>query len=68
MGILFIAAGIFSIAQPEMIYELFESWKSYTIEEPSDFYIVKTKIGGVIAIVLGIASIILFIMQLLGVF
>jgi hypothetical protein len=68
MGILMIAAGIFSIAEPEMIYELFESWKSYAIGEPSKFYIITTRIGGVISIGLGIWSIILFILQYLGEF
>jgi hypothetical protein len=67
IGIIFIAVGIFSIKEPEMIYELLESWKSYAIGEPSKYYIVTTRIGGAIVIVVGISSIIVFIMQLLGV-
>ena len=43
---------------PELVYELTESWKSYSAGEPSDFYIISTRVGGVCCLLAGIAGII----------
>ena len=43
---------------PELIYEVTESWKSYSSGEPSDLYRLSTRVGGVAFIVVGIACII----------
>ena len=43
---------------PEFIYEITESWKSYSSGEASDLYRLSTRVGGIAFIVVGIACII----------
>lgn len=57
--LLAIAISIFGAAmliKPEIIYKITESWKSNTTGEPSDFYILSTRIGGGFFILVGIAG------------
>ncbi len=58
-GIIFILIGIFAFFKPDLIWELTEQWKSYYTDEPSDLYLLSTKIGGGIFILLGIAAVVL---------
>jgi hypothetical protein len=53
-GALLILAGIVFFLKPEWVWELTEQWKSYRANEPSDFYCITTKIGGVVLILVGI--------------
>ncbi|GIP25875.1 hypothetical protein J23TS9_10050 [Paenibacillus sp. J23TS9] len=53
-GILFIVIGILNIVKPNFAWYLKEGWKIDGDSEPSDNYIVLAKIGGVIALVMGI--------------
>ena len=63
-GIIFILIGIFAFFKPDLIWELTEQWKSYYTDEPSDLYLLSTKIGGGIFILLGIAALVLpFILE-----
>ena len=54
-GILFLFIGIVMLRFPEFIYEITESWKSYSSGEPSDLYKVSTRVGGIAFILIGIA-------------
>ena len=38
---------------------LSEQWKSYAADGPSDFYILNTKIGGVLFAVFGVVALVL---------
>ena len=58
-GILLLALGIFMFFRPDLVWKLTERWKSYRANEPSDFYLLCTKIGGVIVMLIGIAIIFL---------
>ena len=57
-GIIFLIIGFVMLRFPELIYEVTESWKSYSSGEPSDLYRLSTRVGGVAFIVVGIACII----------
>ncbi len=57
IGLLAIAFGIVFIIRPETSYELEEWWKSDG-GEPSDFYLKITRIGGIAAVIIGVAAII----------
>ena len=57
-GILFLIIGFIMVRFPEFIYEITESWKSYSMGEPSDLYRLSTRVGGIAFIVVGIACII----------
>lgn len=43
---------------PEFIYEITESWKSYSMGEPSDLYKFSTRVGGAAFILVGAAALI----------
>ncbi len=58
-GILVLAWGLVLFLRPTLWWELTERWKSYRAEDPSDFYLLCTKIGGVLVILAGIALVIL---------
>lgn len=52
--------GVLSVVKPSLSWEIFERWKSYRADEPSDTYLLLTRIGGVVlaasaAVLLGIA-------------
>ena len=45
--------------EPEWLWALTEQWKSYAADGPSDFYILNTKIGGVLFAVFGAVALVL---------
>ncbi|NBJ88754.1 DUF6199 family natural product biosynthesis protein [Acutalibacter sp. 1XD8-36] len=49
-------AGAVMLIKPEIIYKVTESWKSNTTGEPSDLYILSTRIGGGFFMLVGIAG------------
>lgn len=58
-GILLIALGIFLFVRPDLMWKLTEQWKSYSADEPSDLYLLSTKIGGILLGIVGIAVLVL---------
>ena len=58
VAILFLIIGFVMLRFPEFIYEITESWKSYSYGEPSDLYILSTRVGGAVFILIGIACIV----------
>lgn len=58
-GILIAAFGVFIFVKPDMLWKLTEQWKSYRADEPSDFYIISTKFGGVMFGIVGLAMAVL---------
>ena len=62
LGIVLIFWGLVMLFFPDLIYELTESWKSSRSAEPSDFYRLSTRFGGVMLILVGIGG--LFVMFL----
>ncbi|MBR1743600.1 MAG: hypothetical protein IJ733_17375 [Lachnospiraceae bacterium] len=63
-GIILLIIGILMIFDPGFYYEVTEGWKSSSMGEPSTFFVVSTRIGGVIFSVVGLAGIIGFFMSL----
>jgi hypothetical protein len=55
-GVIFVIAGVTFFFKPEYLWRLTESWKSNDAHEPSDLYIISTKIGAVIFFLVGIAG------------
>lgn len=56
LTIIIAIVGIFMILKPEVIYDITESWKNNRSGEPSDLYLLSTKIGGVLCLLLGVAG------------
>ena len=46
-GIIIFALGMFIFLKPDLVWKLTEEWKSYRADEPSEFYLKVTKIGGI---------------------
>lgn len=57
-GILFLIVGFVMLCFPAFIYEITESWKSYSMGEPSDLYKFSTRVGGAAFILVGAAALI----------
>ena len=58
-GIIIFALGMFIFLKPGLIWKLTEEWKSYRADEPSEFYLKATKIGGALFALFGIIMIML---------
>lgn len=58
-GMLILFLGIVIFWKPGLLWELTEKWKSYRADEPSDFYLKVTKIGGILFVLCGAIMMIL---------
>lgn len=62
--IIIFALGMFIFLKSGLIWKLTEEWKSYRADEPSEFYLKATKIGGALFALFGIIMIMLpFILE-----
>ena len=57
-GILVLLMGVVMLFFPQLVYDITQSWKSSSAGEPSQLYIIATRIGGVCCLLVGIAGII----------
>ena len=63
-GIIIFALGMFIFLKPDLVWKLTEEWKSYRADEPSEFYLKVSKIGGISFALFGIIMITLpFILE-----
>ena len=58
-GIVFLALGAFLFFRPDLVCKLTEQWKSYRADEPSELYVISTKVGGVVFALCGVAAVVL---------
>jgi hypothetical protein len=61
LSIIIAIIGITMILKPGLIYDITESWKTYTDSEPSELYLFNTRLGGVVFLLIGIAGIIILL-------
>ena len=63
-GMIIFALGMFIFLKPDLVWKLTEEWKSYRADEPSEFYLKVSKIGGISFALFGIIMITLpFILE-----
>lgn len=63
-GVMIFALGMFIFWRPDLVWKLTEEWKSYRADEPSEFYLKVTRIGGILFALFGIIMIALpFILE-----
>ena len=63
-GIIIFALGMFIFLKPDLVWKLTEEWKAYRADEPSEFYLKVSKIGGISFALFGIIMITLpFILE-----
>ena len=65
IGILFIAADLIMLISPETVFQIFESWKGDNRDEPSASYRASTRVGGGAFFIIGIASMIASLLNLM---
>lgn len=57
-GIFLLVVGVLMLCFPDAVYRMTESWKSNTSGEPSGFYKIHIRIGGIACSFVGLAGII----------
>ena len=58
-GLLVMGRGALYFLRPDVGWKYTERWKSYSADEPSDFYKLHTKIGGAVFFLVGLAGLLL---------
>ena len=56
LSILLILGGLLMLFFPDLVYDLSESWKSNRSAEPSRLYLISTRFGGVMFLLVGIGG------------
>lgn len=62
-AIILLTVGLLMLLKPKIVWKVLEEWKSYSAEEPSRFYIKSTRFGGIMFILAGAASLIVFFIK-----
>lgn len=57
IGVFLIGIGLIMLIDPQMFFEITESWKVDRDSQPSDWYILNTRIGGGIMLIVGCGGI-----------
>jgi hypothetical protein len=60
-GIIFIIVSLFLLFKPHLLWEITQSWKFEGEAEPSQLFILSTRIGGVIVLAVGLFGVIVSI-------
>lgn len=58
LSILLLPLGLVMIIRPQWIWAIAEEWKSNDATEPSDFYLLSTRFGGIMCTLAGLGGII----------
>lgn len=61
LSIVIAIIGIIMFLNPELVYDITESWKNYADSEPSELYLFSTRLGGVVFLLIGIAGAIILL-------
>lgn len=59
--LLITGAGLLSLFKPDVVWMISESWKSSADAEPSDSYLVITRISGAIVTEVGVVTLIMML-------
>lgn len=57
-GILIVIIGVILLASPKTVYTITEKWKTAEPSEPSKAYIIGTRLGGILMIIIGVVGVI----------
>jgi len=59
LGIVFICIGFIMLIKPQIVFHITEDWKSDNNNEPSNLYIISTRFGGVMVLIVGLLAIVI---------
>ncbi len=61
LAIFLLAAGILILWKPTFIWNITERWKSQGAEEPSSLYLWSIRFGGILCVLIGLASALVYL-------
>lgn len=56
LAVIIAVVGVIMIVKPKFIYEITESWKNNSGGEPSEAYILWTRLSGIVCLLIGIVG------------
>ncbi|OZG63327.1 MULTISPECIES: DUF6199 family natural product biosynthesis protein [Bifidobacterium] len=56
LGLVLIAIGLLMVIEPKSFYEITQGWKNDGYAEPSQLFIISTRFGGAMFILVGLAG------------
>lgn len=56
LAVIIAVVGVIMIVKPKLIYEITESWKNYSGSEPSEAYLLWTRLSGIVCLLVGIVG------------
>ena len=63
LSLLFLAIGFLMLCFPKEIYDLTEGWKSNTPGEPSKWYRISLRVGGIAFLLVGVMGLVSLFIQ-----
>ncbi len=63
LGLLFLVIGFLMLRFPKEIYDLTERWKSNTPGEPSKWYRISLRVGGIAFLLVGVMGLVSLFIQ-----
>ncbi len=63
LGLLFLVIGFLMLRFPEEIYNLAEGWKSNSPGEPSKWYRISLRVGGIAFLLVGVMGLVSLFIQ-----
>ena len=63
LGLLFLIIGFLMLRFPQEIYDLTEGWKSNTPGEPSKWYRISLRVGGIAFLLAGVMGLVSLFIQ-----
>jgi hypothetical protein len=51
-----IVVGLLLLLRPDLVWQVTEQWKSSDATEPSSLYMISTRFGGIMCLLVGLAS------------
>lgn len=61
LSIMLIIVGAVMFLKPKLFFDLIESWKNSGSSDPSDFYCISTRFGGVLCLLTGIGGLVILV-------
>ena len=61
LGIIIAVIGVIMLVNPKLFYDITQSWKHNGSTEPSDLFILETKVGGILCLLVGLGVVVIFL-------
>lgn len=58
LAVIIAVVGVVMIVKPKLIYEITESWKNNSGSEPSEAYLLWTRLSGIVCLLVGVVGVV----------